>query len=192
MIVESEPEEDELLSPREIRRRAESKEAKHRSQELEARDAAAVRSAVTVVLRDKGTQMGCELWRAGGVIVRHVHCSKPCLLTTSAAIPDAYHAGHATVYFSPHMDGSSAITEVVTVKLAHEEFMVVCNGQLDPVTAEFPIDERIAAKAANYCIIALVSQCDEIPAYCLLSPVENVCNKIFTRRFSSLFWLSIA
>ena len=102
---EEEEEEEEKqnveLSPREIRRRAERREAQRQRLENEAHDAATTRCAVTVVLRDKGTRMNCELWCAGGVVVQHAHCRRPCLLTTSAAVPDSYHAGHATVYFAP-------------------------------------------------------------------------------------------
>ena len=98
---ETEVEDEAALSPREVRRRAELREQERVRLAKFAEDAAATRCAATVVLRDKGTRMNCELWCAGGVVVRHSHCARPCLLTTSAAVPDSYHAGHATVYFAP-------------------------------------------------------------------------------------------
>jgi len=88
---------DEELTPGEQRRRAELRELKAAARERRLRDAAIRNASCTIRLVDKGTRRGCELWISSGVIVTTKYCTAPCLLTTHSAIPDPYHAAHATV-----------------------------------------------------------------------------------------------
>lgn len=38
-------------------------------------------AVVTVVLHDKGTRLGCELWRASGLVIITQHFDKPVLVS---------------------------------------------------------------------------------------------------------------
>lgn len=38
-------------------------------------------AVVTLVLHDKGTRLGCELWRASGLILKTKHYDEPILVS---------------------------------------------------------------------------------------------------------------
>ena len=141
----SDDEEDDAedLSMGELQRRKETRELRRLLRAFE--DA-----CVSVVLNDKGTRLGAELWRGGGVIVSTPHCVVPCLLTTAATVPDAYHAAHASVYF--RSNGGAA---PVRVRLSPETLLVVASGGADDLIDDFPPEEVPLVSGTNYSLVAL-------------------------------------
>lgn len=126
-------------------------------------DSLALSAAVTFTLRDKGTRLGCELWTAAGVLVRHRFCDRPCLLTTARAMPDRFHANHATVTFAPSGPGEPG----ATAKLDPNVFMVATSSKIAPddLIDEFPSEHVAAARLANYSLVALDLEADQLPAH---------------------------
>jgi hypothetical protein len=154
----------EELSPGEVRLYEEKKRLKAERAEQKARDQQVESCAATVILFDKGTRLGCELWDGSGLIVRHPACDRPCFLSTGDAIPDAYHAAHAVVFLSPGDSGS------ITVKLDAAHFFI--STWKDPLIDDFPVEDKRSGRQANYCIVSL--QDSPLPPH--VAPLDLVAN----------------
>lgn len=147
---DEEDDDDEGLAPGEIRLKLERRQQREDERERRALNAATASACCTVVLNDKGTRIGAELWVGGGIIVTHsLFPGRPCLLTTADLVPDAYHAAHATVHFN----GAAAPQ---TAKLASADFLVVSSDA--SLLDEFPPGEIPLAKGISYSMVRAVGR----------------------------------
>jgi len=107
---------------------------------------------VSLILRDKGTRLGCELWRASGLIVKTKHFDQPVVLTTASTLPDSYHSVHATVYFNPPDEHSEALSTT----LAPAKFFV--SSAMNNVVENFTNIERKNTIQALYTFCSLSTE----------------------------------
>jgi len=153
----------EDLTPGEIRMKLERQRQREEDREKRAMNAATMSACCTVVLNDKGTRIGAELWVGGGIIVTHSSFpGRPCLLTTADMVPDAYHAAHATVYFNGTVEPHS-------VKLASADFLVVSSDE--SLLDEFPPGEAAFASGISYAMVRVELGEYKTNAYC--NPVAS-------------------
>jgi hypothetical protein len=61
---------------------------------LEVRKSDAQSAVVSLILHDKGTRIGCELWRASGLIVKIPYFDEPVLVSSR------YHHSFFSLYFN--------------------------------------------------------------------------------------------
>jgi len=81
-------------------------------------------------------------------------------LTTATALPDTYHAGHATVYFN-----ATSASEASSTPLSPSRFFV--SSAMKDVVESFSKEERAQTQLAQYTVCALR---DELPPH--VRPLE--------------------
>lgn len=58
-------------------------------------------ACVELVLYDRGTRLGQELWRCVGLVVKIPYCDDPCVLTLRSSVRDPFIASHGIANFMP-------------------------------------------------------------------------------------------